>query len=215
MLCHFPIFVLCTNRWMVTSCVTPIYVLERFGYGEFPKELCIFINFIVVQEFNTYWIHLDMGRNQWINLTTYYRSRDNKDVSWASHFWNPRALLLLSLYSIFEEVPSSFVPSISLLCFARSKELCSIFFFLLPWCFPIVPMCDSLIYCKNYEEFSDMSRPIDGSQYMCHSSPKLPHTPLAKPCYVNDKEKGLHEPNLLWLFRHNLMAMNTYTKQTI
>jgi hypothetical protein len=60
-----------------------------------------------------------------------------------------------------------------------------------------------------------MSGPIDGFQYMCYSSPKLPHTPLVKPCYVNDKEKGLHEPSLLRLFKHNLLAMNTYTKQIV
>jgi hypothetical protein len=132
-----------------------------------------------------------MGRNQWINLITYCRSRNNKEVSWAPHSWIPRAFLLLSFYLTSKEVPSSSVLSILLLRFANYKEFCYTFFFLLPWCLPIVHVCNSLIYCKNYEEFSDMFGPIDCSQYICYNSPKLLHTPLVGPCYANDKEKGV------------------------
>jgi hypothetical protein len=88
-----------------------------------------------------------------------------------------------------------------LLCFVSSKEFCCTFFFLLAWCFPIVPMCDSLIYCKNYEKFTDMFIPVDGSQYICYSSFKLPHNPLARPCYVNDKEKGVTRTKLTMIIQ--------------
>jgi hypothetical protein len=156
-----------------------------------------------------------MGRNQWINLTAYYRSRGNKDVNWAPHSWNPRALLLLSFCSTFEEVPSSSIPSISLMCFTSCKELCYTFFFLLPWCLPAVPMCNALIYCRNCKEFGDMFGPTDCSQYMCYSSPELLHTPLLDCVMLMTRRRGLHEPNLLWLFRHNFMMVNTYTEQII
>lgn len=173
---------------MIAPCVTPISVTEWFGYGEPKRTLHLSL---LIQSLVPIWTQLDMGRNQWINLTAYCRSRGNKDVSWAPHSWKPRALLLLSFCSTSEEVPSSSVPSISLLRFASCKELCCTFFFLLPWCLPAVPVCNSLIYCRNCEDFSDMFGPIDCSQYMCYSSPELPHTPLAGSCYANDKEKGV------------------------
>jgi hypothetical protein len=130
--------------------------------------------------------------NQWINLTNpYCKSIANKDVSWAPHTQNPKVLLLLSFYSTSKEVPSSFVPSIALLCFVNCKKLCYIFFFLLPWCLLIVLVCNSLIYCRKSEEFNDMFGCIDWFQYKCYNSPKPLHTLVVGPCYANDKENGV------------------------
>jgi hypothetical protein len=198
MLCHSSIFVLCINRWMVTPCVTLAYVPKRFGYGEFPKEPCIFINFITIPKFSTCWTQLDMGRNQWINLTTYYRTEGNK----VGH----HTFGTLGLFYCFHFV--QFLRSLdhmflrSHYCALRAlRSFVLLFFFFLPWCIPIVPMCNSMIYCRTYEESSDMFGPIDGFQYVCYSSHELPHIPSARPCYVNDKEKGVAWTKLIMIIR--------------
>jgi hypothetical protein len=143
--------------------------------------------------------HGNESMNQWINLTTYCKSRGNKDVSWAPHSRNPKALLLLSFYSTSKEVLSSFVSSISLLRFVNCKKLCCIFFLLLSWCLLVNLVCNSLIYCINCEEFSDMFACIDCSQYMCYNSPKPLHTLMVGPCYDNDKEKGVAWTKLIMI----------------